>query len=48
VGHSTVADPYGRALVEYDDAEQFGVHDLDLEPVQRARRDIAVLDNTRL
>ncbi|WP_299573430.1 carbon-nitrogen hydrolase family protein [uncultured Williamsia sp.] len=48
VGHSTIADPYGRVLVEYDDAEQIAVHELDLEPVHTARRDIAVLDNARL
>ncbi|MGZ8178470.1 carbon-nitrogen hydrolase family protein [Williamsia sp. SKLECPSW1] len=48
IGHSIIADPYGRVVVEYDGSDHLGVHDVDLEPVARARRDIAVLDNTRL
>ncbi|GAA2055815.1 carbon-nitrogen hydrolase family protein [Williamsia deligens] len=48
IGHSIVADPYGRVLAEYGDGVHLDVHDVDTGPVTRARRDIAVLDNARL
>jgi predicted amidohydrolase len=48
VGHSLVADPYGRVVAALDDAPGLLVADIDEDAVTVARREIPVLANRRL
>jgi predicted amidohydrolase len=48
IGHSLVADPYGRVVGELDAGQDVLVVDVDPDVVRRARRDIPVLANRRL
>ena len=46
-GHSTVIDPWGRVLVEHDDAPGVSLIELDLNEVDRVRQAIPVLHHLR-
>lgn len=48
IGHSLVADPYGRVVDTLDDAPGLLVVDVDPELAESARREIPVLANRRL
>ena len=48
IGHSLVADPYGRVVAALDDAPDLLVVDVDPDLVTTARREIPVLANRRL
>lgn len=48
VGHSLVADPFGRVLARLDGAERLEIVKLDLDVVEEARNALPVLENARL
>ena len=46
-GHSQLTDPFGTVVAAYDDSVQVGVHEIDVNAVEKARKALAVLDNER-
>lgn len=47
IGHSQLTDPFGSVAATYGDGEQVGVHDIDLDVVEKARAALGVLANRR-
>ena len=47
IGHSQLTDPFGTVVAAYDDSVQVGVHEIDVNAVEKARKALAVLDNER-
>jgi predicted amidohydrolase len=47
IGHSLVADPYGRIIIDMGEAERLEVVDLDLSMVTEAREKLPLLKNRR-
>ncbi|ATD69448.1 MULTISPECIES: carbon-nitrogen hydrolase family protein [Gordonia] len=47
IGHSQITDPFGTVVAAYPETVCVDVHDLDLELVEKARMQLAVLANER-
>ncbi|WP_042376899.1 MULTISPECIES: carbon-nitrogen hydrolase family protein [Gordonia] len=47
IGHSQITDPFGTVVAAYPETVGVDVHDLDLELVEKARKQLAVLANER-
>jgi predicted amidohydrolase len=47
IGHSLVADPYGRIIIDMGEAERLEIVDLDLSMVTEAREKLPLLKNRR-
>ncbi|MBD0861650.1 carbon-nitrogen hydrolase family protein [Gordonia sp. zg691] len=47
IGHSQITDPFGTLVAVYPESIRVDVHDLDLELVEKARTQLAVLANER-
>lgn len=46
-GHSLVVDPWGKVLLDMGDGQGVGFTEIDLEAVQKARKQIPVLEHRR-